>query len=180
MASRNSRGFLPQSESDLLLWSENFKMLITEAPATYGLDAAKATAYASTQDAFASAFQIARDPSTRTRPNVATKDAAKDDLIASSRNLSKIVEGTPSVTDAQKLALGLTVRKAPTPRPVPGDAPTIEVMNVSFRSVMIRLHGDEPSRRGRPVDVAGASIFSFVGDTPNDDPKAWRFETSTT
>lgn len=53
-------------------------------------------------------------------------------------------------------------------------------MNVSFRSVMIRLHGDEPSRRGRPVDVAGASIFSFVGDTPNDDPKAWRFETSTT
>ncbi len=180
MASRNSRGFLPQSEADLLIWSENFKMMISEAPTTYGLDAAKATAYSTTQEAFATAFQIARDPSTRTRPNVAAKDAAKEELIAASRSIAKVVEGTPSVTDAQKIGLGLTVRKTPTPRPVPADAPTVEVMSVNFRSVMIRLHGDEPGRRGRPTDVAGASIFSFVGDTPNDDPKTWRFETSTT
>ena len=31
-----------------------------------------------------------------------------------------------------------------------------------------------------PVDVACASIISYVGETPNDDAKAWRFETSTT
>lgn len=179
MATRNNRGFLPQADAELLAWSTNFRTMITAAPATFGLTAAQATEYATTQEAYASAFQVAKDPSTRTRPTIAAKDAAKTDLQTASRLLAKIVEGTAAVTDAQKLSLGLTVRKSPTPRPAPEGAPIVEVMLVSGRTIKIRLHGDEPSRRGRPIDVAGASLFSFVGENPSEDPADWKFEGST-
>lgn len=180
MATRINRSFLPSADAELLAWSTNFKTMIAGTPATYGLTAAQASEYATVQDTYATTFQVAKDPSTRTRPTVADKDAAKSELQISSRLLAKIVEGTASVTDAQKLALGLTVRKSPTSRPAPDMAPIVEVMAVSGRSIKIRLHGDEPSRRGRPVDVAGASFFTFVGENPSEDKANWKFEGSTT
>ena len=46
---------------------------------------------------------------------VATKNQARANLKNSARLLAKLVEGTASVTNAQKLTLGLNVRAQPTP-----------------------------------------------------------------
>lgn len=170
---------MPTTDAGLLAWSTNFRTLISADPAVYGLTAEAATAYAAAQETYATAYQVAVDPSTRTRPTVAAKDAAKTALQITSRQLGKIVEGTASVTDAQKLALGLNVRRPPTPRPAPTTAPVLEVLSVIGRTVRVRLHGDEPGRRGRPKDVANATIFTYIGETPSSDRNDWRFEFAT-
>lgn len=180
MSLRNSRGFLPTTDSGLLTWSANFNQLISATPTTYGLTTVQASAYIAANDSYATALQTARDPGTRTRPSVAAKDAAREKLKTLARLYAKIVDATPSVTDAQKLSLGLTIRKRPTPIPAPGMSPIVEVLSVNGRAVMVRLHSDEPSRRGRPSEVAGAKIDSFVGENPSDDIEDWRYEDSTT
>ncbi|MEZ6122891.1 MAG: hypothetical protein R3C49_06905 [Planctomycetaceae bacterium] len=169
---------MPTTDAGLLAWSNNFRTRIASDPAIYGLTAQAATAYEAVQSTYATAYQTAVDPGTRTRPSIAAKDAAKAALQLASRQLGRIVEGTASVTDAQKLALGLNVRRPPTPRPAPTTSPILEVMAVTGRTVRLRLHGDEPSRRGKPKDVVNATIFTYIGETPSSDRNQWRFEFS--
>lgn len=173
--------FLPRTDAALLAWSLNFKTMITATPTDYGLTAALATAYGALHDAYAAALQTATDPSTRTKGSVEAKNASRTALKANARLLANLVNGTASVTDAQKLDLGLTVRDLnPTPIPPPSAAPELDVVNVSGRTVKIRLRDAAvPSRRGRPVGVIGASVFSYVGETPPEDISGWKFEGST-
>jgi hypothetical protein len=174
------RSFLPDKDAALLAWSVNFVARISEAPSDYGLSLVLVTAYIALHDAFAAAYQTAVDPITRTKGKVAAKNAARTALKADARLLAKIVEGTATVTDEQKIDLGLNVRKTPTPVPVPSASPNLDVVSVVGRTVKIRLHGDEPGRRGKPDGVKGASLFSYVGATPPEDVGAWKFEGSST
>jgi hypothetical protein len=92
-------------------------------------------------------------------------------------DLAKVIGGTPSVTDAQRIELGLSVRAAPAPiaRPV------VDVVGVSGRVVSVRVRDGTASGRPRkPVGVAGANVYSFVGTDYPADPAGWRFEGSTT
>jgi hypothetical protein len=91
--------------------------------------------------------------------------------------LAKLIEGTASVTNAQKFALRLNVRSAPTPVPVPSAAPGLDIVSVSAWTVKIKLHDTSSSaKRGKPPGVTGASLFSFVGATPPSDISSWQFE----
>ena len=54
-------------------------------------------------------------PSTRTKGQTAAKNAAKILLKVAASDLAKIIEGTSTVTDQQKIDLGLNVRATPTP-----------------------------------------------------------------
>jgi hypothetical protein len=85
-----------------------------------------------------------------------------------------------SVTDGQKLSLGLNVKASPSPIPVPSSAPGLDVVSVSAWTVKIKLHDSTSSaKRGKPPGVSGAAVFSFVGATPPTDIAAWKFEGNT-
>ncbi|HEX8520629.1 MAG TPA: hypothetical protein VF669_00150 [Tepidisphaeraceae bacterium] len=168
-------GFLPNSDSALLAWSLNFKSLIISSPTAFGLTTALASAYGTLHDSYASAL-AACDPAIRTRGAVATKNTAKNALKANARLLADLVRGTASVTNAQKLALGLTVRSAGSPIPPPSDAPGLDVVSVSAWTVNIKLHDAAVAgKRGKPPGVSGASVFTFVGANPPVDISAWQF-----
>ena len=168
-------GFLPNSDSGLLAWSLNFKTLIVATPTAYGLTTALASAYGTLHDAYATAL-VACDPAIRTRSAVPTKNTARGNLKANARLLADLVQGTASVTNAQKLALGLTVRSAPSPIPPPSDAPGLDVVSVSGWTVNIKLHDAAVAgKRGKPAGVSGASVFTFVGATAPGDISAWQF-----
>ena len=111
-----STSFLPNTDAALLAWSLNFSTLITATPTAYGLVAGQATAYAALHTAYGTAL-AACDPAIRTRGAVQTKNTARTNLKNSARSLAKIVEGTPTVTNAQKVTLGLNVRSLPSPIP---------------------------------------------------------------
>lgn len=171
-----SKGFLPDSDPALLAWSLNFSTLISAAPIPVGLTAAQATAYAALHALFSTAM-AGVGPGVRTSASVAAKNAARNNLKISARLLAKLVEGTATVSNSQKITLGLNVRAVPTPSPIPATAPALEVVSVSGVTAKIRLHDSASgSRRGKPVSVSGASVFSFTGALAPADIGAWKFE----
>lgn len=174
------KGFLSVSDAGLLAWTVNFNTLISADPAAYGLTAEQAAEYATLSDAYAAAYQTAVDPGTRTKGKVKAKNDARKALKDRARLLAKVIEGQVFVTDEQKIDLGLNVRKSPQPIPVPDSAPDIDILSVSGRRVKIRLHNADNSKRAKPSGVAGASVFSYIGEVPPSDTAAWKFEGNTT
>jgi hypothetical protein len=174
-----SSGFLPTTDAALLAWSVNFNALVVATPTAYGLTAALATAYTTLHTAYATALAAAA-PGMRTKATVAAKNTARTNLKIDARLLDRLVQGTASVTDAQKLSLGLNVKSNPTPIPPPSSAPGLDVVSVSAWTVKIKLHSTESgATRGKPPGVSGASVFSFVGATPPNDIASWQFEGNT-
>jgi hypothetical protein len=173
------KSFLPETDSGLLAWSVNFRTLIQANPNLYGLSAPIAAAYGLVSVAYEEALQTAVDPSTRTRPSVCAKNAARATLQQQSRLLAKLVEGA-SVSDAHKAQLGLNVRARRTPIPPPAFAPAISIVSTSGNTVRLKLRDLITTRRGRPPGVDGAVLFSFVGASAPTSQADWRFETNTT
>lgn len=174
-----STSFLPRSDQALLAWSLNFSTRITATPTAYGLTAAQATSYSTAHSSFASALAEC-DPDERNKIAVANKNNSRTGLKTLARQLALIVQGTGSVTDGQKLELGLTVRQQPSPIPPPADPPALDIVSVIGHTVRIRLHDStDASRRGRPPGVYGATVFSYVGAEAPTDPAEWKFEGNT-
>lgn len=172
--------FLPDTDAGLLAWSLNFSTLITANPTTYGLVIGDATSYDGLHTAYADALGEC-DPGVRNKSAVAAKNAARTALKDSARLLAKRIDGTATVTDAQKIELGLNVRALPSPIPAPANPPALDIVSVSGRTVRIRLHDSlDASRRGKPAGVAGATVFSYVGPTAPTDPSDYKFEGNTT
>jgi hypothetical protein len=174
--------FIPAADADLLAWSDNFSQMITATPTAFGLTAANATTLQTRQSAYATAFEAATDPATRGGSTVLAKDIARADLVSYCRALARAVQGTLTVTNQQRFDLGLTVRDTePSPIPPPANAPGLDVVSVAGNSARIRLHDTaNPSRRGKPLGVAGASVFSFVGAAAPAELSQWKFEGNTT
>lgn len=166
--------FLPFTDGALLAWSLNFSTRISEDPTRYGLLESDAVSYASLHAAYGTGL-AACDPGVRNRAAVAAKNAARSDLKHAARRLALRVQGG-SASDAQKLELGLTVRRPKSSIPPPSDAPALDVMFVMGRSVHFRLRDMVVSgRRARPDGTAGAALFRHVGPTAPREASDWIF-----
>lgn len=167
---------LPAGDSALLAFATNFKTLITAAPTTYGLTAAQATAYGTVVTGYATAL-AACDPGVRSKTAVVAKNAAKANLKLASQQTANLINGTPSVTDAQKTALGIPPRAKPQPVPAPGTSPAMEIMSVNGWDVKLGLRtSSTEARRRKPAGVTGATVMSYVGPTPSNDMSKWKYE----
>jgi len=176
------RDFLPSSDALLLAWSVNFNALINSTKGVgFGLTQAQAAEYTTKHTAFATAYQTAYDPNTRTPPNITIKDQAKTALSAYARELVRIVQSYPELTDDQRRELKITVAKSRTPQPPPTERPAVNIVSVTGRTVTIRIRDTaESSKRGKPAGVLGASVYSYVGTTYPTDPTLWAFDGTTT
>ena len=176
------KDFIPSTDAGKLAWTSNYATLVSAGPIPLGLTAGIATLLATKQALFASTMAAAIDPSTRGKATVFAKNAARKDLIAYCRLTARTISGNMSVTNATRLALGLTVPQAVIgPIPVPATAPDIDVVSVIGRTVKLRLHDSTSgTKRGKPAGVAGASVFSFVGAAAPSDSTLWEFEGNVT
>ena len=176
-----NKDFLPTKDAELLAWSANFSELISGDPTLYGLTAGQATAYAALHAAFAAALETAVEPSTRTRGAVAAKNDARTPLKAMARELARIANALPAITNQQRIDLGLNPRdNEPSPINPPTESPVLEVVSAVGRTMKIKLRAVNSDRRGKPEGVDGATVFSFVGEEPPTDIAQWKFEGSTT
>ena len=175
--------YLPSTDAGLLNWSANFKTQIDAFtdPSQIGLTTENVTAYNSAQASYDAAYTQAIDPSTRGKATVFAKNEAKKTLVAISRELAMAVTNSTSVTDQQRLDMGLTVRGVePTPVPVPSEAPVIEFTSVQGNRINLRLHQPDSTSRAKPEGVKGATVFSFVGEQAPTELSDWTFEGSIT
>lgn len=185
----NTPVFQPSREADLLAWSVNFSAKITATPTAYGLTSIQAGGYAALHTAFANAYATATNPNTNSKQSTAAKDQAKATLLTArngAKELVRVVQAFPTITNAQRVELGLRIPDAsPTPIPPPTSVPEFSIVSTMGRTVRVRLRDiDNPDRRGKPVGVVGATVLLFVGETPTSpvppaDPSAWVFLVNT-
>jgi hypothetical protein len=171
-----SKVFYSGTDGALLEGAANFSTLITAGPGPLGLTAAQATAYATLNTTFASAYATSSNPVTRTKVTVAAKDTARAALVANTRLLANIVYSTPGVTNAQKLSLGLRLKAPPTPVPQPSSAPLVDFISTVARTVKVRVHDGTTPKRAKPPGVKSATVFSFVGPTAPATVAGWKYE----
>jgi len=174
------RSFFYGTDAETASGSANFSSLIQGTPTAFGLVAAQGTAYEVVNMAYQVAYDAAITPATRTKGAVAAKNDAKKALRVMASDLSKIIDGTPTVTDQQKIDLGLAIRKTPSPVPVPTDRPDVDLVSVTARTVTIRVHGGTSDKRGKPDRTTAAWVYSYVGVNYPTDPTAWDFQGATT
>lgn len=176
-----AKSFFLGTDHELYTGAADFSTKISATPGAFGLDASECTAFAAVNAAYASAYEASQDPATRTKAKIAAKNQARANLRAMAADLARIINGTPTVTDEQKIELGLNVPATRAPIPPPGVAPVAEITGVRGRLVGVRVRDSvTPSRRGRPAGVLGANIYSYVGATYPTDPTGWQFEGATT
>jgi hypothetical protein len=177
----SSRDFLPTNDAELLAWSANYSSLLTSEAASIGILPAQATAYAALHTAFAAALELATEPATRTRMNIAAKNDARVPLKAMARDLARIINAFPGMTNPQRIELGLNPREPEqTPINPPTDPPVLEVVSATGRILKVKLHAVDSNSRGKPENVDGATVFSFIGSQPPADITQWVFQGSTT
>lgn len=164
------------SDLELLAYVQNMSEKLTLSPTTYNCTAPMAVSYAGYVDAFASAM-AAIDPNDRSKTLVNIKNAARTDVKYQTNLIINQVNASATVTTAQKMELGINPRAIPTPQPVPASEPTLKVLSVDKWSVTARLSDSvDVAKRGKPVGVIGAAVYSYVGETPPADLSAWKFE----
>lgn len=164
--------YIPSKDADLVTWAENFSALITTAPTTYGLVAGDATAIAAAVNPFVAAYSVAVNPSTRTPATVAAKDAAKAAMLATVRPFAVQISLNSGVTNEDKTAVGVTVRKTvPTPVPAPTTRPALALASAQFGVQTLRYtDADMPTGKAKPPGAVGMELWVAVGTVPAIDP----------
>lgn len=174
------KDFLPAKDAELLAWSSHFSTLITSEATSIGLTTGQCTAYSALHAAFSASLAVATNPVTRTRGTIADKDAKRAPLKAKARELARIINAFPSITNQQRIDLGLNPRSGTISlvNP-PTECPVLEVVSATGRMLKLKLRAIDSDRRGKLPGVDGATLFSFVGAAPPADISLWKFEGST-
>jgi hypothetical protein len=168
---------VPTKDSLLATYAPNFSGIITLSPTTYNVTAGQATALGTATTNFTTAYAASSAEGTRSKSLTTAKNSAKTALLSLLRPMYGAIQASATVTNTQKVNLGIALRRLPTPVPAPSTAPVVSVVSVNGRTVKLRLRdAANPHRVGRPVGVASATVLSYVGATPPPGIGAWRFE----
>ena len=164
------KSFYTGKDSELQLGSANFAAKILLAPLSYGLSVAQATAYGALNTTFQGAWVLANNPDTRTKGTIAAKDDSAEQVRIMASNLAKIIDGTPTVTNTQKIDLGLSVRSTPTPVGAPSTPYKLVANLRPDGSIEFTWKCDNPAGCNgviyqvyRKIDSTGA--YEYIGGT---------------
>ena len=175
---------IPMTDSLLVPFSQNFNDRIVASPATFFLLPGQVTAYTALNTPYVAAYNAmmaARADGTRSRSLTMTKEATKKGLIDYARQLYSFVQSNASVSQANKILLGIHLKVVPSPIPAPGVRPAVDIISVTGRTVNLHIHDSASStKRGRPALTSAAWVYSFIGAEYPSDPTAWNFEGATT
>jgi len=169
--------YIPPSDGGFADWLLNFATLIAADPTAYGLVTGDATAISAQNTAYQAAYTAATDPTTRTSVTVAAKDNAKVAALAVVRPYAQQINANAAVTDDQRTALGLTVRKTvPTPIPEPTAVPVLTLDMLTPLQAKIQARNSEtPTSKAKPYGATAVEIFQSVGETFATDPDQCSF-----
>src|SRR5947209_3086662 len=122
--------FIPANDNALLAFATPFSSQITATPTAFGLTAGQATTLAGLVTSFTTKLAAAQLPATRGPASILAKDDARALMVTEIRALARQIQGTQSVTNEQRQALGLTVRHVRTPIPPPATSPNMDIVSI--------------------------------------------------
>ena len=163
--------YIPPTDADFALWLANFDSLLTAAPATFGLTAPDAAAVAAVALAFALAYPISQDPTTRTPVTIAAKDTARANAEVVVRPFAVQVSLNNGVTAMDKTALGVTVRSlVPTPIPAPITAPELGIIALIPLQGTFSYKESGGTGKAKPFGSTGVQLAAAIQATHTADP----------
>jgi hypothetical protein len=163
--------------------SEQFAPYAAANAAALGVPEADITALQALLAAWQASWSAFGEAERDFRSAVQDKDAKRAGLEARIRTIAGKVQADPAVTDAQKEALGITVRKTTrTPAPIPSTPPTLQKIDTSTRAILRLFIADSatPDSRAKPAGVQSCEIRQQVGGTAPTDPETMAFLASET
>jgi hypothetical protein len=170
--------YIPQSDGLFQAWQNNFVAYAVANAAALGLDPLTdippLTAAQTVWDADYPAHTTAQAAAQSARQ---AKDAARSSFEGVLRSLVARLQASPDVDDAERQALGITVRDVtPTAAGVPTTRPLVTV-NTSQRLRHVIAFVDEltPTKKAKPAGVMGAEVWVKVGDPAPVDPSELTF-----
>jgi len=169
--------FFPDDEPTMVAWSMNFAKRLQQQPGHFEVPVKTVEAFVDLQQQFVRAYELATTPQTRTGPGVANKNEKRRAMEHLARMIAVMLRGTTALSDVDRLALGLNVPKARVRhvRP-PGNSPVVKVLGIQGKRVMISLSdSDRKTRRARPDEATGATLFYHVGESPPLNRDDWRY-----
>lgn len=171
-----SKDFIPKKDADLLIWAQENSALITATPTAFGLTAPIATAYAAAVTAYDTALSAARAEN-HGKVDIITKDEKRRLLVANIRSWARLVQGTPTVTTAQRGQLGLNLRDKPgSPVHAPTLPPVVRVKQAIGRTMAVEILGAGTAGRAKPKGASSAVVLSYVGATAPADADAYSLQ----
>ena len=155
------RDWLVSSDADLKAWADNFVNVAAGSPAHFGLTAGDVADLANAAAALGNSMVNRVNQETLLRAAVETQKANRQAVYALARSLTKRVQITPAVTDADRIHLQLTVRKKGRSRHTVGmEIPTVELNQINHVTI-IHFGTDAPNeqRNGLVKWAIGCNIY---------------------
>lgn len=170
---------VPKKDSLLLSFSRNFNDRIVASRETYFLTEEQVELYTEKHVQFVDAYSTLieqREAGMRSEAQTALKSASKRELQNYARELYGMVQSNNSVSDADKILLGVHVQGDSHTTPPPVARPGVSIASVFNRSIVVNIYdADVPTRRGKPASTVAAWVYTFVGTDFPSDPAAWNF-----
>ena len=159
--------YIPGPDANFQAWQSNFVTYANANLAALGLTAADLAPITAAQTTWATAFPAHIAAVNAAKASRQAKDEARAGYVAVIRPLVRRLQASPQVSDAEKAALGITVRQEPTPIGPPTTAPIVSIECGNRLQQTLRfVDAANPTRRGKPAGVLGVEIWNKVGTTP--------------
>jgi len=171
-ANTMATNYIPAPDAAFAAWLSNFASLIQADPTDYGLVAGDATIITAQDTAFQAAYTLATDPSTRTSPTVAAKDAARATAEATVRPYAVQISLNSGVSDMLKVGVGVTVKKTvPTPVPPPTTVPALSLLAATPGAHQLAYRDTStPTSKAKPPGAIGIELWRNIGTVAATDP----------
>ena len=173
--------YIPTQDQGLDNWANTFQAAIAASPGTYGLAAGDATAITAAYNSYHAAYLLGGvvqphsqpvNPATRTPATVAAKDSAKASALITFRTYAQIVQNNAGVSDMDKSAIGITIRKTSrTPIPAPGTTPLMALVGSTHLQQTLRFADSAtPTVKAKPFGAMQMELWRGIGTAAITDP----------
>jgi hypothetical protein len=161
--------YIPGPDGSFDAWQVNFTSYVSANTAALGLLPADVTPLTDAQTAWTPAYSGHMTAAAAAASARQAKDDERAVFEGAIRPLVKRLQASATVTDAQRLAMGITVRDA-SPTPV-GPPTTRPVANIDtserLRHTVHFTDEASPTSKAKPAGVMGCEVWVKVGEPPS-------------
>lgn len=158
------KDYIPQGDSGLLEFADNFIEKTSGSEASFGLNAGDTTDLTSLRDEFRTAYEDNLDKQTAARASSEGKREKRKTFEARLRQAAQDVQSFSGTTDEMRADLRLTVRDDKlTDIGVPDTFPVGEIKQGAPLQHIVSFRDSELEGKGKPDGVQGAIIYCKIG-----------------
>ncbi|MDR1197444.1 MAG: hypothetical protein LBK94_00310 [Prevotellaceae bacterium] len=161
--------FIPRQDNKFAEWLQTAVNYLNTHATAWQIPAGTMTELTALQGDFASKFETAENPATRTSAAVLVKTESRKAAEAKIRAVLKAyVTYNPAVTDEDRKSMRLPIHKTTrTPSPVATDAPDTDIDTSVIGRVTIHFfERGSRHKKAKPAGQHGAEISWVLSDTP--------------